>query len=129
LSAFGTAATGGGGGGAGGAGASSTNNISGFASSGVGLVNAITGSSITYATGGRGAGDSTTGSLAGAANSGSGGDGVGTPNTGKDGGSGIVVVRYLTAELGSFTTTGGTKTTAGAYTVHTFTSSGSLVIA
>jgi hypothetical protein len=41
----------------------------------------------------------------------------------------VVICRYLTADVGSVTVTGGTKTTADAYTVHTFTSSGSLVIA
>jgi PKD repeat protein len=39
------------------------------------------------------------------------------------GASGIAIVRYATADL---TATGGTITTDGAYTVHTFTSSGTL---
>jgi hypothetical protein len=38
-------------------------------------------------------------------------------------------LRYLTADAAGLTITGGTKTTADAYTVHTFTSLGSLVIA
>jgi hypothetical protein len=40
-----------------------------------------------------------------------------------------VVFRYLTADSGGFTISGGTATTSGAYTVRTFTASGSLVIA
>jgi hypothetical protein len=35
----------------------------------------------------------------------------------------------LTSNASGFTVTGGTTTLAGAYTVHTFNSSGSLVIA
>ena len=42
------------------------------------------------------------------------------------GGSGVVIVRFLTADGSA---TGGTATTSGSYTVHTFTSSGSLVFA
>jgi hypothetical protein len=40
-----------------------------------------------------------------------------------------VICRYVTNDATSFTITGGTKTTSGVYTIHTFTSSGSLVIA
>jgi hypothetical protein len=36
------------------------------------------------------------------------------------GGSGIVIVRYLGAQRGS----GGTVTSSGGYTIHTFTTSG-----
>jgi hypothetical protein len=45
------------------------------------------------------------------------------------GGSGIVVIRYLSTDASGATVTGGTKTTSGNYTIHTFTASGSLVIA
>jgi hypothetical protein len=45
------------------------------------------------------------------------------------GGSGVVIVRYLTADVSGRTITGGTATTSGSYTVRTFTASGSLVIA
>jgi hypothetical protein len=38
-------------------------------------------------------------------------------------------VRYLTADASGRTITGGTATTSGSYTIHTFTASGSLVIA
>jgi 3-oxoacyl-(acyl-carrier-protein) synthase len=45
------------------------------------------------------------------------------------GGSGVVIVRYLTADASGFTITGGTTSTSGSYTIHTFNSSSSLVIA
>jgi hypothetical protein len=38
-------------------------------------------------------------------------------------------LRYLTTDAVGYTITGGTKTTSGSYTIHTFTSSSSLVIA
>jgi hypothetical protein len=63
---------------------------------------------------------------AGAANKGSGGgggtgiDGSATYFEGKAGGSGIVIIRYAGGQIGS----GGTVTSAGGYTYHTFTSSG-----
>jgi hypothetical protein len=40
-----------------------------------------------------------------------------------------VIVRYPTSAASGFTITGGTATTSGSYTIHTFTASGSLVIA
>jgi hypothetical protein len=49
--------------------------------------------------------------------------------SGGAGGSGVVIVRYLTADLAGRTVTGGTITTSGSYTIHTFNSSSSLVIA
>jgi hypothetical protein len=61
---------------------------------------------------------------AGTANTGGGGGGMGGDaaivNTGGAGGSGIVIIRYL----GGQRATGGTVTSAGGYTYHTFTSSG-----
>jgi hypothetical protein len=60
----------------------------------------------------------------GTVNSGSGGGGGYTPNFGAAGGSGIVIVRYA----GSPRATGGTITQVGGYTIHTFTSSGHLVV-
>jgi hypothetical protein len=48
---------------------------------------------------------------------------------GGGGGSGIVILRYPTADASGLSVTGGAKTIYGTYTVHTFTSSGSLVIA
>jgi hypothetical protein len=41
----------------------------------------------------------------------------------------VVIVRYITTDASGFTITGGTKTTSGSYTIHTFNSSSSLVIA
>jgi hypothetical protein len=61
-------------------------------------------------------------------NSGGGGGGgcfegaTSRPNA--SGGSGIVIVRYL----GSPRATGGTITQGGGYTIHTFTTSGNLVV-
>ena len=121
---------GGGGGGAGGAGSFSENGYG--AAGGAGLALDITGSKVTYASGGAGGNSNSVGTGAnGAANLGNGGAGGSSNDTslkwGGSGGSGIVVVRYL-GGLGS--NTGGTATsgsgTATGYTVHTFTSSGTL---
>jgi hypothetical protein len=51
--------------------------------------------------------------------------------TGASGGSGIVVIRYLTSDASAFTVTasGGTSSTVGSYTVWTFNSSGSITVA
>ena len=60
---------------------------------------------------------------AGGTNTGGGGGGTGDqPNNGtrRAGGSGIVIIRYEGGQIG----TGGTITSAGGYTYHTFTSSG-----
>ena len=58
---------------------------------------------------------------AGTANTGGGGGGAGyTASGGGAGGSGVVIIRYLGSTRGS----GGTITSAGGYTYHTFTSSG-----
>ncbi len=65
-----------------------------------------------------------TSGTAGTANTGGGGggEGYGTSGSGSGGtgGSGIVIIRYLGTQRG----TGGTVTSAGGYTYHTFTSSG-----
>lgn len=135
---------GGGGGGASQAGLQATS--SSPQSGGAGRASSITGTSITRAGGGGGAmnanfayfvglggaggggnaaADYLGGAVqatAGAVNTGSGGGGAcwnNTPN-GAAGGSGIVIVRYLGAQRG----TGGTVTSAGGYTIHTFTTSG-----
>jgi hypothetical protein len=56
----------------------------------------------------------------GSTNTGGGGGGCkGSGNT-TNGGSGVVIIRYLGAQRG----TGGTVTSSGGYTIHTFTSSG-----
>jgi hypothetical protein len=74
--------------------------------------------------GAAGANDSATGNSASANTGGGGGGGGGnasiTGANGGGGGSGIVIIRYLGAQRG----TGGTVTSAGGYTIHTFTSSG-----
>jgi hypothetical protein len=57
---------------------------------------------------------------AGGTNTGGGGGGGGHQCNGGAGGSGIVIVRYY----GSQQATGGTITSSGGYTIHTFTSSG-----
>lgn len=140
-------AAGGGGGGAGGAGANgvvSPNPVGG--NGGAGYASAISGSPAHYgAGGGAGAGGGvptagsggsgiggnggTTGVGTGASpNTGSGGGGGGNPGGfgsgfGGDGADGVVIVRYP----GAAVFTGGTVTTSGGDTIHTFTSSGNLV--
>ena len=125
------------GGGGGGAGAAGDNNTA-PANGGVGL-QWLNGS---YYAGGGGAGTDTTDSAGGNGGGGRGGKGspavtsvAGTANTGggggggrgysgdggKAGGSGIVIIRYAGTQRG----TGGTVTSVGGYTYHTFTSSGS----
>ena len=64
----------------------------------------------------------------GGANTGGGGGGSGhynSNNKGGDGGSGIVIISYPT---GAFSATGGTITTVGGNTVHTFTSSSTFTV-
>ena len=135
---------GGGGGGKSGVGANGTSTTGG--NGGAGEASSISGSSVTYAGGGGGgtytggtagsggAGGGGAGSnsgtnaagagTAGTANSGGGGGGSHSANntsTSASGGSGIVIIRYLT---GTMTATGGTVTTSDGYTIHTFNSSG-----
>ena len=142
---------GGGGGGAGNLGAvgTSTNppgNNSG--AGGNGLSNSITGSGTFYAGGGAGGVWSSTGSTGGqggggtggsgntrnggngSANTGGGGGGglvsFTAPNTGGTGGSGIVILRYATSDIASYTATGltPTETTDGTDTILSFTTVG-----
>jgi len=133
---------GGGGGGASEAGSNGAAEVGG--AGGDGKVSTISGASVTYAggggggcentgvggaggAGGGGAGSATTHGTAGTANTGGGGGGGASaaPGNGGAGGSGIVIVRYLT---GKYTATGGTITTSGGYTIHTFTSNGTFEI-
>jgi len=126
-----------GGGGAGAVGASNSGAAGGFGGNGVS--SAINGTATTRAggggggyrsgsgsnggTGGGGAGGAMPGGngTAGTQNTGGGGGGAsGSPSNGALGGSGIVIIRYAGAQRGS----GGTITSAGGYTIHTFTSSG-----
>jgi hypothetical protein len=133
-----------GGGGGGGAGAVGGNANTGSGSpsgnGGAGSSSSISGASVTYAGGGGGGnfGGGTAGSggaggggtggtggngAAGTANRGGGGGGSGgSGSAGGAGGSGIVVVSYA----GAPRYTGGTVTTSGGNTIHTFTSSGVL---
>ncbi len=110
---------GGGGGGSGGAGVNNTG------VGGIGTANSITGSSVFYASGGAGfngsasAGGGGAIGAAGTANSGGGG-GAGNGVTVGGGGSGVVIISYAGSQRG----TGGTVTSSGGYTIHTFTSSG-----
>lgn len=72
--------------------------------------------------GGYGSGAGSPGT-AGTTNRGGGGGGSGNNyNDPGAGGSGVVIIRYLTSDV--ISATGGTKTTDGSYTIHTFTSSG-----
>jgi len=137
----GNTGSGGGGGGAGGAGANGGSNHVG-ANGGVGKANNFrTGIDIMYAGGGGGFGGTNSPGTGGAGGGGTGGDGA--VNTGggggnkalnvnfSQGGSGIVVVRYVTGQSG-FTVAGGltnTYTLSGTdYQSHTFLSTGVLTI-
>ncbi len=138
----------GGGGGCGQAGSSTAG------TGGNGMSSAISGTATTYGGGGAGAQDNGP-SLGGAGGGGNGGKGAapvvnptaGTDNrggggggssqggaagiSGARGGSGVVIIRYKTDGSDGIyapTTTGGTKTTSGIYTVHTFTTSGTFTV-
>jgi hypothetical protein len=135
----------GGGGGAGAVGGSANISTGVAGSGGIGLQYSISGSATYFAGGGGGgthnpANGSGSGGLGGGgaagasggknagvngtSNTGGGGGGASTDNAssykGGNGGSGVVVIRYLGGQKGS----GGTVTSAGGYTIHTFTSSG-----
>ena len=127
-----TYTSGGGGGGATTAGQNSGGRNGG--NGGTGYTTSISGTSTPYAGGGAG-GRGASGSNGTGGSGGGGGSGVaGTVNTGGGGGgnfangstfgaaggSGIVIISYLGAQRG----TGGTVTSSGGYTIHTFTSTG-----
>ena len=139
-------AGGGGAGGAGGDGAgSSPGGVGG--TGGVGVTSSITGTAVGRAGGGGGgiygSGNGSTGTIGSATDGGANG-GTGTQNGnnavsnkggggggggaweyyGGAGGSGIVIVRYQGAQRA----TGGTVTTSGSYTIHTFTGSGTFSV-
>mgnify|MGYP000954709653 CR=1 FL=1 len=129
-------AAGGGGGGASAVGNNASSGVGG--NGGAGVSNSISGAAVNYAGGGggsTGSGTVGTGGLggggagaisstgtAGTANTGGGGGGkyTGSGTFGGAGGSGIVIISYLGSQRG----TGGTVTSSGGYTIHTFTSSG-----
>lgn len=130
---------GGGGGGAGAVGVDASGYSSGGSgestggNGGVGVASSISGSSVYYAGGGGGGknvfagpgGQGSNGTGGGdTLNRGGGGQGSvvnAGPSPAQGGGSGIVIISYSGAQRG----TGGTVTTAGNNTVHTFTTSGS----
>jgi hypothetical protein len=138
-------ATGGsGGGGAGAAGANGTSTQAG--NGGAGLASTITGASVIYAAGA--AGGAASGQAAGtggssiggnggaysagtctngAANTGSGGGGISASGTACNGGSGVVVISYPSGAP-NVNCIGGTVTTSGSNTVHSFTTPGSATI-
>lgn len=91
---------------------------------GAGTSNSITGSAVTYATGGYGSEATGSGTRPGVANTGNGGGGNHNGASGS-GGSGVVIISYPT---GTLTATGGTITTSGGYTIHTFTSNGTFTV-
>jgi hypothetical protein len=100
----------------GGAGGSPTG---GEVDGGVGVASTIrTGASVTYAVGGAGGGGSVFPTTPGSGGNGTNGPGGG--GDGSDGFAGIVVIRYRGVPRAS----GGTITTVGSDTVHTFTTSG-----
>ncbi len=127
--------------GAGGGGAAAPGGNASAGSGGIGgdgVVSSISGTATYYGGGGGGNAAFTSGggglggggrggaggnpSAAGLSGTGGGGGGSSDNVAGRmNGGSGIVIVRYLT---GTVTATGGTITTAGGYTIHTFTSAG-----
>jgi hypothetical protein len=111
----------GGTGGAGGAGYTWVNGTT-YAGGGGGATENANGASSGGAGGGGNGGAGATNPTSGSANTGggAGGNGLGGSGTNATGGSGVVIVRYLGSQKGS----GGTVTSAGGYTYHTFTSSG-----
>ena len=89
---------------------------------GVGITSSITGVATTRGAGGQG----DTGGPVGPANSGNGGCGLRDEAvSGRNGGSGIVIIRYPGTVAKA---TGGTITYISGYVVHTFTASGNFVI-
>jgi hypothetical protein len=140
-----TISYGGGGGGASAVGTNGSNAVGG--TGGAGTASSITGSSVTYAGGGGGgleasgtqgaggAGGGGTGNngagtnaTSGTANLGGGGGGAGKGTGGAsiiagNGGSGIVIISYAGAQQFG----GGVVTSSGGNTIHTFTTSGTLV--
>lgn len=124
---FSTQFMGGGGGGAGGVGLNAVFPSNPQPAGGVGLANSITGTSLTYSSGGRGGNyNLQTVAAPGAVNTGNGGGGAGGEvNGGGTGGSGVVIIRYPT---GSITATGGVESISGAFTVRTFNGGGTFAI-
>jgi hypothetical protein len=127
----------GGGGGASQVGFGGQGGTSAGGAGGAGTASSISGSSVTYAGGGGGSqyngswgaggaggggrgGANGAAAVNGTANTGGGGGGAGNVTTSSVGGSGIVIISYPGAQRG----TGGTVTSVGGNTIHTFTTSG-----
>jgi len=125
----GNAWSGGGGGGSSGAGGNASANIGGIG--GVGTPNNISGSLVTYSTGGiGGAYYGNVVGINGAYNTGNGGGGGGgEPNASGSGGSGIVIIKYLKSSI-TATSTNAIETTStdGLYTILTYNQSGTFVV-
>lgn len=118
-------ASGGGGGGAGGAG--QNGGVNG-GDGGAARNNSITGTSRPYCAGGGGGRANGITSSVGAtpaSDYGRGGYAPGGTGWSKTAQDGVVIIRYLT---GTIIATGGTITTSGEYTIHTFTSSGTFAV-
>ncbi len=129
---------GGGGGGSGSVGSIAASTTVGGAG-GSGTTSSISGASVVYAAGGGGAGTVTGGAAGGTgagaggsgaaggdatANTGSGGGGGSGSNKGGAGGSGIVIISYPGSQVAG----GGTVTSSGGNTIHTFTTSGTFTV-
>jgi uncharacterized protein YjdB len=109
------------GGGGGGAGASGAGGAGGNGGGGGGSGNQITAGGLGLNKGTDGINGNNPGGDAGASTGGGGGAGsISAPNKGGDGGSGIVIIKYL----GAPKAVGGTITQSGGYTTHTFTTVG-----
>ena len=138
---FTTTGNGGAGGGASAVGGNATSSLGGVG--GAGSSNSISGSAVTYGGGGGGpgatngnqgaggaggggaGGSNTVSGVNGTVNLGGGGGGAGSyvSGVGGVGGSGIIIISYAGAQRG----TGGTVTTSGGNTIHTFTTSGTYI--
>ena len=140
----------GGGGGANGAGQNGNTNIGYSGNGSSGKKSSISGTLIGYGGGGGGGsirvpvnfqtfygtatdgggrgGDYLSAGNNGTSNTGGGGGGGGVGFSSGDGADGIIILRYQTGSYGP-TSSGGTVTIYGSYTIHTFTSSGSLYLA
>jgi hypothetical protein len=99
--------------------ATSTGDSGYYAGGGGASINGNHGQGIGGTGGGGNGKTSTTTNEAGAANTGGGGGAGNSPYIG-NGGSGIIIIRYSGSQKG----TGGTVTSSGGYTYHTFTSTG-----
>lgn len=125
----GSGGSGGGGGGAGGVGAVGVTSGAGNPAGGIGTANSISGASVTYAAGGPGGGfNGGANGVAGASGLGNGGGGgQGVNGLGGNGGLGTVILSYPTGTL--LNMKGGTITTSGGNTIHTFNSTGTFASA